>query len=141
EGQQGLREGARARLAATQDAAAEHAVSLIARKRGLRAPGVSRRDDRHVYMEYVGDAQAADEIARGVDELPPRLRQAIDSDEGKLLGLLDLLTMNIDRNQGNWMIDQRGRLIPIDHGAAFVNSLGDPAADLEYVNSPFADHY
>lgn len=136
-----IRKSARAGLDEMQDAAAEHAVSLIARKLGLRAPGVYRRDDRHVYMEYVGDAQTADEIARGVDELPTRLRQAIDSDEGKLLGLLDLLTMNIDRNQGNWMLDQRGRLIPIDHGAAFVNSLGDPAADLEYVNSPFADHY
>src|SRR5690606_39326327 len=65
-----IRKSARAGLDEMQDAAAEHAVSLIARKLGLRAPGVYRRDDRHVYMEYVGNAQRSEERRVGKECRP-----------------------------------------------------------------------
>jgi hypothetical protein len=65
-----------------------------------------------------------------------------DSDEGRLLGLLDVLTHNADRNDGNWLLTSGGDLVPIDHGMAYGEII-TPAykPSLEFVNSVFADHY
>lgn len=136
-----IRKRARTGLDDMQDAAAEHAASLLGRALGLRTPGVYRRGPGEIYMEYIEDARTAEEAAGYGGDLPKAFADAIGSDDGKRLGLLDLLTMNIDRNNGNWMLDGRGRLVPIDHGASFVNRTGDPARDREFVNNPFADHY
>jgi len=46
------------------------------------------------------------------------LQNAIDSDKGKSIALLDHLINNEDRNSGNWLINN-GVPVPIDHGGAF----------------------
>src|SRR5690606_41849629 len=51
------------------------------------------------------------------------------------------MTVTVYRIQGEDMFGQSGVLFPIEHGAAYGNSEGAEAADLEYVNSPVADHY
>lgn len=40
--------------------------------------------------------------------------------QGKRIGLLDSLTSNIDRNKGNWLINDNG-ITPIDHGESLYN--------------------
>lgn len=120
---------------------AEEASSLLARKLGLPAPAV-HRDGDDLYMEYVNDGVTPEEEGAWAGDLPARFARVPDSDQGKLVGLLDVLTHNTDRNTGNWMLNGRNELIPIDHGASYgdyITSSSRPS--MEYVNSPFADHY
>lgn len=91
---------------------------------GLRAPAVHKSAPGTVMMEFItgkvgsellSDAQAAESAAA-----PP---EVIDSDQGKLLGLADLLTGQADRNSGGWIMDDSGRLTGIDNGASFLGKL------------------
>ncbi len=102
-------------------------ASRVADAVGVQAPAVVALDRRTVIMEHVPGQTWAE---RG-GELPQDL---IDSDQGRLLGLHDVLVGNADRSPGNFMID-KGRLTAIDHGYGFQAS---PMAGLQ---SPFAAHY
>ncbi|NJP27097.1 hypothetical protein FLW53_23430 [Microbispora sp. SCL1-1] len=141
DGSKAIRKAARVGLAESQDAAAEHAAQLIARKLGLKAPRVYRNDAGTIWMEYVQDGVTAEEGGL-LQRLRDRFTRVPGSDRGKVLGLLDLLTNNVDRNAGNWMLDKAGDLIPIDHGMAygeFIEQGMEPT--LEWVHSDFAAHY
>jgi hypothetical protein len=50
---------------------------------------------------------------------PPQ--SVTDSDQGHLMGLLDLLIGNNDRHAGNWLLRDDGGLVAIDHALSFNN--------------------
>ncbi|MFI7113968.1 hypothetical protein ACIBK9_47160 [Nonomuraea sp. NPDC050227] len=139
DGRQVVRKTARPGSGGTQEAASEQLASLVARTLGLPAPGVYRNSDDAIFMEYVA-GKTAQEIMGWGGDLTPDLRAAIDSNEGALLGLFDVLIFNWDRNAGNWLLDDRGRLVPIDHGVAWTEMPSESVESLlEYIQSPFAD--
>jgi len=45
------------------------------------------------------------------------------------IALFDLRTLNLDRHGGNMVVDHAGDLVPIDHGYAFPETLGEPWFD------------
>jgi hypothetical protein len=54
-----------------------------------------------------------------------------DYKNGRLIGLVDYLTVNSDRHMGNWFVGDTGEPIPIDHGYTWFD-------DTEYLNATFA---
>ena len=137
-----IRKAARPGEGELQDADAEQLTAMVGRALGLRAPAVYRGDGSSIWMEYIADGETAEEAGAWAGELPDRFAGVPDSDEGRLLGLLDVLTHNADRNDGNWLLTSDGDLVPIDHGMAYgeiITPTYEPS--LEFVNSVFADHY
>ncbi|MFF0864171.1 hypothetical protein ACFYUV_20600 [Nonomuraea sp. NPDC003560] len=136
-------------LATANDA--EQLSSLVARALGLRAPRVYRNANDSIYMEYVEDAVTADELRESQPrEWEARVAAALDWNDGNLVGLLDVLISNSDRNAGNWMLAADGRTIPIDHGHAYTVPSDDletyqpvPEGPVERLTGqgPFADAY
>lgn len=137
-----IRKAARPGEGDLQDADAEQLAAMVGRALGLRTPAVYRSDGSSIWMEYIADGETAEEAGAWAGELPARFADVPDSDEGRLLGLLDVLTHNADRNDGNWLLTAGGDLVPIDHGMAYGEIITpDYEPSLEYVNSVFADHY
>ena len=96
----------------------EELTSLVARSLGIPSPRVERVDDETVLMEYVSDARVGQEVTQGLKY--DDIMEIGKSDDGILIGLLDILMDNSDRNMSNWLVDGSGRIIPIDHGHAFT---------------------
>lgn len=138
-----------AALATANDA--EQLSALVARALGVRAPRVYRNAADSIYMEYVDDAITADELRQTEPkQWEARTAAALDWNDGNLVGLLDVLISNSDRNMGNWMLTADGRTIPIDHGHAYTVPSDDletyqpvPAGPVEALTGtgPFADAY
>lgn len=129
---------------------AEQAASMIARALGLRAPRIYRNSASSVHMEFIGDARTADQIGalnRAGDmswgDLVQQRAAALESTEGHLIGLLDIMVTNGDRNAGNWMLTRDGQVIPIDHGHAFrgvrIMPSGRPVVDVGMASGPFVE--
>ncbi len=112
----------------------EQLGSLLARSLGLPAPAVYRNSPDRLYMEYVpGDT--AEEAGRD------RRERALAGDDGKLLGLVDLLGLVADRNDENWILRTDGRIAPIDHGSAYLGMTGDLREDRSMIGSRAVDRY
>lgn len=137
------------------NADAEQASSMIGRSLGLSAPRIYRDQQSAVYMDFVDDAKTYDQLRMAaVDDSLHRLdaevalhdkrAAALASDDAKLVGLLDLMIINADRNDGNWMISNSDptRVIPIDHGHAFQYT-GDSGGRIRPVkiDTIFTNHY
>lgn len=120
---------------------AEHASSVIGQALDLKVPRVYRNHPGEVFMDYVGDAKTAAELearmmaermgpqagtVQALQDFAQSLFKHYQSDEGLRTGLFDLLIRNNDRNRGNWMISDAGRIIPIDHGHAHPMIAGGP---------------
>lgn len=116
----------------------EHAASMIGRALGVDVPRVYRNHPHEVWMDYISDAKTWSELAQtnlGKDAA------AYASDDGKRIGLLDLLINNGDRNSGNWMMRPDGGIVAIDHGHAFlVPTGGRVRADIGR-RGPFTQHF
>lgn len=117
-----------------------------------------------IFMEYM-EANTAVRAAQIEAGTPPysdsakvleRIRaEAIESDGGRLLGVLDLTIVNDDRHSNNWLVDGRGNPIGIDHGQsldpendAIVGSVDDEfpeAVGFEappmIQHTPFSGHF
>lgn len=131
-----------------RQADAEQLASVLAEAIGAPTPAVYRQDGRTIFMGFV-----AGKVAKRVSF--ERQIKAIESPEGKLLGLLDALTGNPDRHGGNWMITPDGKPVGIDHGLAWsigfnVHSNPKPFRDSEDKEilpnraantGPFVDHW
>lgn len=100
-------------LAAYSDAE-ELAPSVLAAV-GLRSAKVRRTGPDEIHIEYV-DGQSGEDLTPWGRDIPAEVR---DSDDGRALGLADDLLATADRNPGNWIRTDDGRLVGIDHGSAF----------------------
>jgi hypothetical protein len=97
---------------------------------GAKVPRVYRLTDERIYMDiadgktlthlqgevYQGNPRT---FGEGLAEVERLRKAAYDSDDGQAIGLLDVLTDNWDRNDGNWLMDAAGRPRAIDHGMAW----------------------
>ncbi len=119
---------------------AEQLSSLLGRALGLHAPRIYRNEPDAVNMEFVHGRPAVDEVGPAARHVGERWTAG---DEGRALGLLDVLINNQDRHNGNWMVTGNGSIVPIDHGYAFpawAVEGGDPRVP-SFVKSPFADPF
>jgi hypothetical protein len=107
---------------------AEQLGAAVVEAVGLRAPAVHRSGPGEVYMEYIDGKVGAELVTH---EFEPAPQHVLDSDDGRLMGLADVLMNNMDRNIGNWILDPSGRLVGIDHGVAF---------ERDVTRSPFAQY-
>jgi 2'-5' RNA ligase len=108
---------------------AEQAAAMVAQAIGAPAPRVYRDSAGSVYMDYVDDAVVPD-IARArhagsAKEWREKVEGFASSPAGRLIGLLDLMTVNGDRNDGNWLVKDDGSVVGIDHGHAFMVGIGN----------------
>jgi hypothetical protein len=147
---------------AVQGADAEQLVSALGRSIGAPVPRTLRTQPDTVTQEYVAGqtgAQLMDRLLRENKSDSPGFRAPgperdvtariltgmIDSPEGRRLGALDLLTANWTRaDPSNWLMDDRGRPVGVDHQLAFQDDVTheDPARVPLGVNvPPFSSHY
>jgi hypothetical protein len=117
---------------AQQDA--EELAPLVLRAAGLRAPEIYRPTANQLYMEYM-QGTIASKFKIGVSGLVDP--DAYDRDQRWLLGLVDQVIDNYDRNSGNFLIGPNREALGIDHGFAF-QFYGTSAPDRPMV--PFDDH-
>ena len=115
---------AAAYASATQQADAEYLAGVLGQAIGAPVPRTYRVSDDTVLMEVVPGrtelARFLDAEKNGEVAAHDKVRQAaIDSDAGRLLGVLDLLMDNDDRNSGNWLLDDDGRPYGIDHAISW----------------------
>lgn len=120
---------------------AEELAALVAEELGLRPPSVYRATPDDAYFDYIPDDKATlamEKIGWG-REVPSSY---VDSLDGRRMGLLDTLTENRDRNDGNWFIsNDDDQIIPIDHGLSWQASPGADAGTPEATGNPFVQHY
>jgi hypothetical protein len=128
-------------VSAKQQSDAEELAPLIAHALGLRAPTVVRASGDTVHMEFVDNARSTAELEVVDNSL-------LGSTEGRMIGLLDLLTSNADRNAGNVMVLDGGKgIVPIDHGLAFRYIRGEydrddnPARPDRGISSGYTSHW
>ncbi|EEP73512.1 phage protein [Micromonospora sp. ATCC 39149] len=93
-----------------RQADAEQLASLLGRAIGAPIVRVYRDDPERVWMPWI-DGRTIGETDNMAELLQGR--------DAKLLGLVDQLTGNGDRNPGNIMVTDSGRLVGIDHGFAW----------------------
>jgi hypothetical protein len=110
---------------------AEQASSMISDAIGAGAPRVYRDSQSSVYMDYLDDAESGAMVRHRMISTESRqawqdhIAKLAATPSGKLIGLLDLMTVNGDRNDGNYMITSGGDVKPIDHGHTFgVGTVG-----------------
>lgn len=99
------------------DVDAEELAAGVARRLGIVAP-VVHRDGEHSYWQSVVPGAVAASLGRS------RTQALADTDEGRLVGLLDIILNNRDRSGGNWIVKEPDNLRApgigvIDHGMAF----------------------
>ena len=63
-----------------------------------------------------------------------------DTDQGRLLGLFDMLIQNRDRHEGNWLVLADGTPVGIDHTHMDTSQVTDTEASY-WTDSPFARHF
>lgn len=118
-------------LAAYSDA--EELAPRVLAAVGLRAARVRRTGPDEIHIEYV-DGQSGEDLTPWGRDISAEVR---DSDDGRVLGLADHLLANADRNSGNWIRAEDGRLVGIDHGSAFwqTDATTSPFARTDYTRS------
>ncbi|GAA4945782.1 hypothetical protein GCM10023224_31360 [Streptomonospora halophila] len=97
---------------AVDRADAEQLASLVGRAVGAKVPGVLRIGRYQILMHYLPGTSGFTYLDR------PR-PMLTDSRSGHILGLLDVLIANGDRNPGNWLDQGDGTVAGIDHGKAW----------------------
>jgi hypothetical protein len=126
---------------------AEHAASVIGRAIGVRTPRVYRNHPGQVHMDYLSDAKTAVELdvtsqresVEAHRAWRERRNEIVASDDGKLMGLFDVLIRNRDRSIGNWMVSNDNRLFAIDHGHSGPLMMGSRVAPSPLAGGPFAE--
>ncbi|GAA1395181.1 phage minor capsid protein [Catellatospora coxensis] len=125
---------------------AEQLAALVGRTIGAPVPRAYRTGERHIYTDWADgtDVHALRKRDRA------RAEAALDSPAAKRLGLLDLLTGNIDRHEGNMFVAKDGTLTGIDQGLAWTGSdnLLDETSPiirqaklLGFMQGPALDHF
>lgn len=104
--------------------------ALVGDALGLHTPATVRNGDQ-LHMEFMPGTVGAKVAAWTFEQ-----DAILDSRDGRLMGLLDVLLVNGDRNSGNWIQRDDGGLTAIDHGFAFEGQ----GLTLAY-GSPFARRF
>ncbi len=112
-----------------RSADAEELGALVDDAVGLRAPTVIRTGPRSIEESFL-EGQSGEEILPWPHTVTDEL---IGSDDGRLIGLSDILVGESDRNAGNFIRLADGRLASIDRGGAFQTP------KLAGARSPFAE--
>lgn len=101
---------------------AEQIASELARSMGLAAPRVYRDNADSVVMDFIKGETFSDGKYKigGRDNGPwskwKDLSDFYNSDGVKRMAILDFIINNSDRHGGNWMVSEKGDVVPIDHG-------------------------
>ncbi|SHJ83521.1 DNA-binding transcriptional regulator, CsgD family [Nocardiopsis flavescens] len=91
---------------------AEQLASLVGRAIGANVPGVLRVGETEVFMHFMHGES-------GFAHLDDPRSPLLTTRDGYVLGLLDVLVANGDRNPGNWLDQGDGHVAGIDHGKAW----------------------
>lgn len=127
-----------------QEHDAEELGALVAQELNLNPPGVYRDSPDVAYFDYIDDdrGELGLEAVGWGKPVPPQFTDSLD---GRRMGLLDVLTENRDRNDGNWFAstdpETDEEIIPIDQGLAFSAPRSNPPDQVETGSNPFAEHY
>lgn len=120
------------RVTGRQQADAEELAAQVMAAAGARGPWIRRDKASQFDMEYIDGRTTEDfwgRIAKGGDDVvEPTVSEYVSlirSDQGKRLGLADVLMNNFDRHQGNWIVTGDGSIVGIDHGLAWALT-GEP---------------
>ncbi|MEU7590611.1 hypothetical protein AB0A95_30515 [Micromonospora sp. NPDC049230] len=107
---------------------AEELGALAMAAFGVRTPAIHRGGPTEVYAQYVEAGTGAEAWANEGPAAGLTLTdETAATDAGRLMGLADAVLGNVDRNAGNWMLDDAdGTLIGIDHGDAFRWPIANP---------------
>jgi hypothetical protein len=116
------------RVTGRQQADAEELAAHVMTAVGARGPWIRRDKATQFDMEYIDGRTTEDfwgRIAKGgddgtVERTVDEYVSLIHSDQGKRIGLADVLMNNFDRHQGNWLVTDDGSLVGIDHGLAWA---------------------
>jgi hypothetical protein len=103
-------------ITGVHQADAEELGSLVANAVGVRAPAVYRAGPTELQMEFM-DGRHIDHSSISPWVAPPE--EVVNSDQGRLLGLFDLLAGNPDRHAGNFLLQDDGGIVAIDHALSF----------------------
>lgn len=109
---------------------AEELVPLLARMMGLNAPEVTRIDENTTIQEFLPGNVAMSALPWLINAGTPqakklsasaRVKAYRDSDHGWLMSVMDQVTGNQDRHDGNWLVgENEGEIAAvIDHGLAY----------------------
>lgn len=131
------------------EAMAEVRFSEVAHQIGAPVPAVvwSSEPDAEVLMDYIPGRSAfmQSQIEHGgrVTDLEARqfVEQKVNTDDGILIGLVDVLMGHNDRHMANWIVTPDGGLVGIDNASAFEPSYYRGPGIAPSVVSPFAAHY
>jgi hypothetical protein len=127
---------------ARHEADAEQLAVLVARVVGVRVPTVYRTGDFETYTELIDGRTHKEQLDVGSTA---SLETHAASDAGRLLGLLDVLVSNGDRNAGTIVITPSGDIVGIFHAPAWGRPLdranGGVARPPQRLNQPFSDHF
>ncbi|WP_433180107.1 hypothetical protein [Actinoallomurus sp. CA-150999] len=95
----------------------EELVSITGQ--AIKAPVAAafRKNAQEVYLEFL-DGRLASVAHPGIEVMPKRLRQYQDTLGGRLLGVLDKITGNMERNSNGWMVRDDGTPVGFDHSRA-----------------------
>ncbi|GAA1983388.1 hypothetical protein [Amycolatopsis minnesotensis] len=116
---------------------------LVATALGIDRVAVARLDENTTLARFLdGDTGTqrcarAENIGGAAGELA-ELERLTRLRHGREIGLLDFLSNNLDRNDGNFLVDG-GTVRPIDHGSCIFGTMrGHDPEDGEEMYSPFA---
>lgn len=109
---------------------AEELVPLLARMIGIKAPEVMRVDEKTTIQQFLSGKIAMESIPHIANAGTPqakvlsssaRVKSWVESDTGWLMAVMDQITGNQDRHDGNWLIGEKeGEIVGvIDHGLAY----------------------
>nr|WP_221374386.1 hypothetical protein [Actinoplanes polyasparticus] len=122
---------------------AEDLAGRLGRAIGAPVPEVVRTNPAEVFMEYIPNARPGESalsrfgygVARG-----GAWEGFLDSDDGRKLGVLDLIIGNGDRHTENWLVREDGTIAGIDHGLSWRSTTGGPNKPPQFT-SEFAGRF
>ena len=94
---------------------AEELGPLIMGVAGIDSPAATRIDEKTIAEEFL-EGETGDSIVPYGQSVPQSI---LDSDDARLIGLIDYATSSADRNPGNWMQRPSGRIGTIDFADMF----------------------
>ncbi|WP_217999276.1 hypothetical protein [Nocardiopsis trehalosi] len=105
---------------------AEQLASIVGRAIRANVPGVLRLGETELIMHFMAGVS-------GFTHLDSPQSPLLHTRDGRVLGLLDLLIGNGDRNPGNWLDQGNGHVAGIDHGKGWFKYefTPDDPTDLE----------